>query len=285
MTVPTLAPTPLTGKSLFSLHYLETRLPGQPEWAEDPQAAFDAVRLLWQKARRYGEAWNEAQTEDEFVKPVLAVLGWSYIPQVKNSRSGRINRPDYALFADEATKNAAYPHQGDDDPFYSRALAIAEAKYWGRPLSRKDANGRDTWKTDNNPSHQMVSYLVGTRCPWGILTNGRTWRLYSREVSSTASEFYEVDLDAIFGEDTPSHVGAGSPRPVAPSITPSGSHKNHHGVVTHRMGEEPTPLPTRFAAGGSSSAAPRSRPTARAAPSSGGSTRVRPPTPSASATS
>ena len=175
------------------------------------QAAFDAVRLLWQKARRYGEAWNEAQTEDEFVKPVLAVLGWSYIPQVKNSRSGRINRPDYALFADEATKNAAYPHQGDDDPFYSRALAIAEAKYWGRPLSRKDANGRDTWKTDNNPSHQMVSYLVGTRCPWGILTNGRTWRLYSREVSSTASEFYEVDLDAIFGEDAPSHVGAGLP--------------------------------------------------------------------------
>jgi hypothetical protein len=220
MTFPVLALTPLTGKSLFSLHYLETRLPGQPEWAEDPQAAFDAVRLLWQKARRYGGAWNEAQTEDEFVKPVLAVLGWSYIPQVKNSRSGRINRPDYALFADEATKNAAYPHQGDDDPFYSRSLAIAEAKYWGRPLSRKDASGRDTWKTDNNPSHQMVSYLVGTRCPWGILTNGPTWRLYSREVSSTASEFYEVDLDAIFGEDAPPHVGAGLPFAAA-NHTPS----------------------------------------------------------------
>ena len=185
-----------------------------------PLAAFDAVRLLWQKARRYGEAWNEAQTEDEFVKPVLAVLGWSYIPQVKNSRSGRINRPDYALFADETTKNAAYPHQGDDDPFYSRSLAIAEAKYWGRPLSRKDANGRDTWKTDNNPSHQMVSYLVGTRCPWGILTNGPIWRLYSREVSSTASEFYEVDLDAIFGEDAPSHVGAGLPFAAANHTPP-----------------------------------------------------------------
>ena len=90
------------------------------------------------------------------------------------------------------------PIRAHDDPFYTRALAIAEAKYWGRPLSRKDASGRDAWKTDNNPSHQMVSYLVGTRCPWGILTNGRTWRLYSREVSSTASEFYEVDLGLIF---------------------------------------------------------------------------------------
>ena len=189
---------PQTGKSLFSQHYLETRLPGHPEWAEDPQPAFDAVQALWHKARQYGQAWNEAQTEDEFVKPVLAALGWSYIPQVKNSRSGRVNRPDYALFADEATKNASYPHQGNDDAFYPRALAIAEAKYWGRPLSRKDSSGRDTWKTDNNPSHQMVSYLVGTRCPWGILTNGQVWRLYSREVSSTASEYYEIDLAAIF---------------------------------------------------------------------------------------
>jgi hypothetical protein len=44
----------------------------------------------------------------------------------------------------------------------------------------------------------MVSYLVGTRSPWGILTNGRTWRLYSREVSSTASEYYEIDLGLLF---------------------------------------------------------------------------------------
>ena len=44
----------------------------------------------------------------------------------------------------------------------------------------------------------MVSYLVGTRCTWGILTNGLVWRLYSREVSSTASEYYEIDLADIF---------------------------------------------------------------------------------------
>jgi len=93
-----------SGKSLFSQHYLETRLPGHPEWAEDPRPAFAAVHALWQKARLVGHTWNEAQTEDEFVKPVLAALGWSYIPQVKNRRSGRVNRPDYALFADETAK-------------------------------------------------------------------------------------------------------------------------------------------------------------------------------------
>ncbi|HUX77384.1 MAG TPA: hypothetical protein VMY40_12160, partial [Anaerolineae bacterium] len=58
-------------KTLFSRHYLEHRLPDHPEWADDPRPAFEAVRGLWQQARQYGDAWNEAQTEEEFVKPVL----------------------------------------------------------------------------------------------------------------------------------------------------------------------------------------------------------------------
>ncbi len=181
-------------KTLFSLHYLQSRLPDHPEWAEDPQAALAALRPVWQKAMRYGDAWNEAQTEEEFVKPVLQSLGWSYIVQAKSTRRGQVTRPDYALFAGAAARDDAYDYQGDDDAFYGRAMAIAEAKYWGRPLSQTDSSGRNTWKAESNPSHQMVSYLVGTRAPWGILTNGRVWRLYSREVSSTASEFYEVDL-------------------------------------------------------------------------------------------
>ena len=190
MTVPTLAQTPLTGKSLFSLHYLETRPPGQPEWAEDPQAAFDAVRLLWQKARRYGGAWNEAQTKDEFVKPVLAVLGWSYIPQVKNSRSGRINRPDYALFADEATKNAAYPHQGDDDPFYSRSLAIAEAKYWGRPSAGRTPTAAIPGRPTTTPAIRWSATwwaraVRGASSPMAARGASTAARLAAPPVSST----------------------------------------------------------------------------------------------------
>jgi len=190
-------------KTLFSRHYLETRLPDHPEWSEDPQPALEAVRALWEKARQYGDTWNEAQTEDEFVKPVLAALGWSFIVQPKARHGARVTRPDYALFADDAARDAAYPYQGDDDPFYGRALAIAEAKYWGRPLSQTDRSGRNTWKAESNPSHQMVSYLVGTGAPWGILTNGRVWRLYSREVSSVASEYYEIDLADIFAPSPP----------------------------------------------------------------------------------
>ena len=192
-------PRPPAGKSLFSQHYLQTRLPQHPAWAADPLPTFETLRRLWQRARALGDSWNEAQTEQEFVKPALEALGWGFIVQAKaQRRGGSLTRPDYALFAGRAEAEQAYPLQGADDAFYGRALAIAETKYWGRPLSRQDSSGRDAWKAENNPSHQMVSYLVGTRCPWGILTNGRVWRLYSREASSTASEFYEVDLGSIF---------------------------------------------------------------------------------------
>ncbi len=187
----------MQAKTLFSQHYLIHRLPQHPEWAEDPRPVLEAIRSLWARARQHGDTWNEAQTEEEFIKPVLRILGWSYIVQIKTGRGGRVSRPDYALFADDRSRDEAYRYQDQDDPFYSRARAVAEAKYWGRPLSQKDTTGRDTRKSDSNPSFQMVSYLVGTRVPWGILTNGILWRLYSREVSSTASEFYEVDLRVI----------------------------------------------------------------------------------------
>jgi hypothetical protein len=188
----------MQAKTLFSFHYLNNRLPDHPEWQDDPTIVFNQVRQLWNKATQYGNTWNEAQTEDEFVRPILTYLGWNFIVQAKAGHGGRVTRPDYALFADHKTRDDAYPHQGNDDAFYTRTLAIAEAKYWGRPLSQQDQSGRSTWKAESNPSHQMVSYLVGTRCPWGILTNGIIWRLYSREVSSTASEYYEIDLSLIF---------------------------------------------------------------------------------------
>ena len=94
-----------SSKSLFSQHYLQTRLSDHAEWSADPLPVFDAVRRLWERARAMGGTWNEAQTEQEFVKPVLDALGWSYIVQVKaQRRGGSVTRPDYALFADPMAK-------------------------------------------------------------------------------------------------------------------------------------------------------------------------------------
>ena len=71
-------------------------------------------------------------------------------------------------------------------------------------MSKASANDqRDIYK-NANPSFQITNYLVGTGVDWGILTNGREWRLYYRLASSTATEFYQIDLVELLesqGED------------------------------------------------------------------------------------
>jgi len=183
-----------SSKPLFSQHYLTRRIQEHPEWSEDVAAPFEQLRALYEQKREILPTLNEAQTEAEFIRPALEILGFAYIPQTLTRRAGRVQRPDYALFTDEAAKSEAYPLQSDEPAFYARTLAIADAKYWERSLSetRRD-DPRDVFK-NTNPSFQIVNYLTGTGVDWGILTNGRLWRLYWRQASSTATEFYEVDL-------------------------------------------------------------------------------------------
>jgi hypothetical protein len=181
-------------KPLFSQHYLEHRIQECPEWQMDARAGFEALNKLYQSQKDLLPTLSEAQTEEVFIKPALDILGFSHIPQVTTRSTGRAKRPDYALFTDETDRDAAYPLQNDEPAFYARVRAIAEAKYWERPLSKVSSNDqRDIYK-NTNPSFQIASYLTGTGVDWGILTNGREWRLYYRQASSTATEFYPVDL-------------------------------------------------------------------------------------------
>ena len=79
---------------------------------------------------------------------------------------------------------------------FSMAFCVVEAKRWNRVLvarRREDAE-------DGVPSTQMLRYLRrvddvtkgGLR--WGILTNGRVWRLYWQGALSVAEDFLEIDL-------------------------------------------------------------------------------------------
>jgi hypothetical protein len=188
------SPMPRTSKSLFSQHYLDNRIHEYEEWREDVSQPFEELRALYQEKRGILPRLNEAQTEEEFIRPVLEMLGFAYVPQTSFRRGGRVQRPDYALFPHTRAKTEAYGYIREEPAFYGRALAIADAKYWGRPLSEVSRDDpRDEYK-NTNPSFQMVNYLIGTGVDWGILTNGAVWRLYYRQASSTATEFYEVDL-------------------------------------------------------------------------------------------
>jgi hypothetical protein len=104
---------------------------------------------------------------------------------------GYKNIPDYALFASEADKVLGIVDLPRND--YSKVLAICEGKYWERDLDQRQHSAKDLL-TNVNPSFQIVSYLTYTKRTWGVLTNGRFWRLYCLRSSQPAEMFYEVDL-------------------------------------------------------------------------------------------
>ena len=96
-------------RGLFSDHYLKERLPEREEWKVDSKLATfrDELLALYQAKKSILSHLNEAQTEDEFVKPVLDLLGYkdSYIVQASTKSGKQTSRPDYALFPDQATKD------------------------------------------------------------------------------------------------------------------------------------------------------------------------------------
>ena len=181
-------------KPLFSQHFLSNRLHSFPEWQEDVSTAFTELKTLYERKKPILGQLNESQTEEEVIQPILKMLGFAYISQVRTRSQGQVQRPDYALFASDGEKMAAFAQQQNETAFYGRALAIAEAKYWERPLSQVSRNDSRDIFHNQNPGFQIVNYLTGTGVDWGILTNGREWRLYYGQASSRAKEFYSVDL-------------------------------------------------------------------------------------------
>ncbi|MDS4042892.1 MAG: restriction endonuclease [Candidatus Competibacter sp.] len=144
---------------------------------------------------------NEAVTETEIIFPVLEALGWACLPQQTASGKGRQDVPDVLLFADAATKQAALAERRDEQR-YRHGVAIVECKRWRRPLDRGDrADPPDA----NAPSNQMLRYLSRAEVAserairWGLLTNGRHWRLYFQGARSRSEEFLELDLALLAG--------------------------------------------------------------------------------------
>jgi len=181
---------PFSHATLFSEHFLDQRIQEVPGWAALEGAATRARKKIaeaYDKVRDDLPFMNEAQTENEFIRPVLSILGFPFTPQVPAGR----DVPDYLLWPSEEAKSIGYGQILHGD--YSGVVAVCEAKYWDRPLSTRVAAARGD--IGGNPSTQILRYLWQTRRRWGILTNGRRWRLYALETLHAGRDpFYEVDL-------------------------------------------------------------------------------------------
>lgn len=186
-----LALGPFRNQRLFSDHFLTDRLPEWPEFrSQDPVPLFDRLSALWEVERNGLGNANEAQTEERWVQPILRALGFAYTVQAGVTVAVNRRQPDYALFLSDAERSAADGLEGVAR--YEHAVAVADAKKFDRPLERRSASGA----LSEDPVAQIINYVSITRRAWGILTNGRLWRLYSAQ-DLISAPCYEVDLVAL----------------------------------------------------------------------------------------
>ena len=194
-------PAAVKNQSLFSNYYLDSLIVEQPQWTDTPDIESDyaAIKALFDAVAPNAEGFNEAQTEHEFIQPVLEQLGHTFEvqPSLQTSQGTRV--PDYAFFASSDAHSAAQPHINTNE-FFKTALAVGDAKKWSRNLDRRTQDGGDPFN-NQNPNYQIDSYLRSADKDWGILTNGRQWRLYHRQTSYRLDSFYEVDLAALLTEN------------------------------------------------------------------------------------
>lgn len=139
----------------------------------------------------------EAETENKLVYPVLRLLGWDHISvQQRMDARGRNDVPDALLFPDAAADAAA----AGLEPWqrFRHGAALVEAKRWNRPLDRAAQGDQGV------PAAQVMHYLSRAdvitqgKMRWGILTNGRHWRLYWQGALSVADDYLEIDLGKVF---------------------------------------------------------------------------------------
>jgi hypothetical protein len=183
---------PFRNSNLFSNHYLEKLVKDSAQWQQaDAAPAFAAINDLYLRKARVLENYNESQLEENFIRPVLRILGHYF--GVQGKVAGKDRTPDYAFYPDEPSREEAEAHPADD--YYRHAVAVGDAKSWKISLD-KSRKGQGSFEMQN-PSYQIDVYLRDTAPKWAILTSGRFWRLYHETTSYKLDYYYEVDLPAL----------------------------------------------------------------------------------------
>ncbi|MEO6891385.1 MAG: Eco57I restriction-modification methylase domain-containing protein [Ktedonobacteraceae bacterium] len=184
---------------LFSDHYLNRILPKEDGWQRLLAEAAPVMEALRKLYSTYAPGSNEAQTERDWIRPVLEALGHTFEVQATLQVPGGIQRPDYIFYANEAQRIANKDHVIDENVAHHGAIAIGDAKQWGRSLDQvvKGGNRSGDAFNNKNPSYQIFFYMLHSKLPWGILTNGQQWRLYHEQSAHRLEVFYEVDLPAL----------------------------------------------------------------------------------------
>ena len=187
-------------QGLFSTNHLEKVIMEQT--SDELESTYEQIKQLYASIDKFADNLNEPQTEEQFIRPVLKVLGHTFGVQPLLRISLNTVQPDYAFFAGSEALARAHPKINTND-FFNAATAVGDAKAWSRNLDKKlDTRSGDPF-SNSNPNYQIDCYIRASELTWGILTSGKLWRLYHRDTSYKLDCFYEVDLEKLMiNEDT-----------------------------------------------------------------------------------
>jgi hypothetical protein len=162
-------------RGLFSDYFLRERLKEDAVWRDNPTRAFEQVRDLYKDAQSRWQDKARPELLAQLLKPVFGHLGFLVVPQT-SGKGADGSTPDFGL----------------KDPTGAHNLSAAFVYPWGRWLDGPDFQDPD--RPDENPGARVVAAIEDGLADWAIVTNGRLWRLYSRQAHARATNFYEVDL-------------------------------------------------------------------------------------------
>ena len=194
MSQATLSDRPYVNSNLFSGYYLDERIQDREEWDcdDDAQAAFEELQSLFDLESGLVSGYKEDALVDNWIDEVLSVLEFG--TNVETTLPDGGGYVDVLLFEDAETRRDAaevYLSTEDTADLFDRGVGVVEAKQWDADFTTRFSDQRPY----RNASHQIKHYLERTpeRVQWGVLTNGRKWRLYGTKDYETQT-YYEVDL-------------------------------------------------------------------------------------------
>ena len=211
--------------SLFNEVYIQNDIQNHFSeiWEEDEIGPFydfynGLLNLVSDISDEDCSAWSETETINNFIKPVMAILGWQPDPNktpiieevsftIEEHGEKRTYRPDLLYVEDQNHKKYISGEKNQKNRLIEArhsVIMLVEAKYWDRLEEYRQGKLEMQTKinkkfNDNSkslsPEDQIIKYMKVLKLdkqPYGILTDGKTWRLFHREESN--HKCFEFDL-------------------------------------------------------------------------------------------
>lgn len=168
------------------------QMPTFPEWTHEgiEGARRELEELLEKRQGVLGEETGELENQYYWVSYVLRALG--YCASAAEPPPGGMEteepRPDFTLFYSADEFRRAVPLRGNRE-FFSSALGVMRVLGWEASMDEIESE-LGTY----SPAYDVDRDLRNTDTNWGILTNGRVWRLFHRDSSGLMNTYFELDL-------------------------------------------------------------------------------------------